>query len=208
MDGDPEYFRILALSDGTMVQTSLPAPDDSFILQAGAIHQIMTNTDFTVKASKAVMIGQFQMSQDSSSAETGDPSFLLVPPVAQHRSEYIFLVPSGYMENWIMAAIPTNGPLMLDGQPLTSGCERVMAGSVGNLSYDAVRCPISPGAHTISSTLNFGLLVEGWGPGPVSYAYPAGMDFQTVNNDCTNDGDCPTGEFCSGGECTPIIQIM
>jgi hypothetical protein len=64
------------------------------------------------------------------------------------------------------------------------------------------------GAHTLSSPLPFGLVVEGWGPGPVSYGYTGGMDFQTVNNDCTNDGDCPTGEFCSGGTCAPIITIM
>jgi hypothetical protein len=206
--GDPEYFRMMALSDGTTFQTSLPAPDDQFTLNAGEMHQVMTDADFVVHSSKAAMVGQFQTSQDASPAETGDPSFDLVPPVAQHRSEYIFLVPMGYMENWLLVSIPANGPLMLDGNALANGCERAMGGVVGTTQYDVVRCPVSPGAHTVSSPVTFGLVVEGWGPGPVSYAYTGGMDFQSVNHDCSNDGDCPTGEFCSGGTCTPIITIM
>ncbi len=206
--GDPEFFRILSQKDGTTVHTSLPAPDDQFTLQSGAMHQIMTDSDFVVQASNPVMIGQFQVSQDASSAETGDPSFSLVPPIAQHRSEYIFLVPTGYSESWVLISIPTGGGLTLDGQGLSAGCERAMGGMVGTLPYEVVRCPVPPGPHTVASPQNFGLVVEGWGPGPVSYAYTGGMEFQSVNHDCTNDGDCPVGEFCSGGTCAPIIIIQ
>jgi hypothetical protein len=205
---DPEFFRVLALEDATDVKTTLAPPDDQFTLQAGQMRQIMTTDDFVVTASKAAMIGQFQVSQDASAAGDGDPSFSLVPPVAQHRSEYIFLVPSGYEESWLLMSIPQNGPLMLDGAALSNGCERAMGGAVNATTYEVVRCPVGPGAHTVSSPVNFGLVVEGWGPGPVSYAYTGGMEFSTVNNDCTNDGDCPTGEFCSGGTCTPVIVIQ
>lgn len=207
-NGDPEYFRIMALSDGTMVKTSLASPDDQFTLNAGEMRQVMVDETFVVSASKAVMVGQYQTSQDASPAETGDPSFDLVPPIAQHRSEYIFLIPTGYMENWLIMSVPHNAPLMLDGQSLDAGCERATGGMVGNAVYDSVRCQVPVGAHTVSSPANFGLVIEGWGPGPVSYAYTGGMEFQSVNHDCTNDGDCPTGEFCSGGTCAPIIQIM
>src|SRR5205814_6144079 len=88
-NGDPEYFRVLALTDGTAVQTSLPAPNNQFTLHKGEMRQLMTSDDFVVQASKAVMIGQFQISQDSSAAGDGDPSFSLVPPVAQQRKAYI-----------------------------------------------------------------------------------------------------------------------
>ncbi len=207
---DPEFFRILALDDGTQVTTSLPPPDNSFTLNAGQLHEVMADFDFTVQATKALAIGQFQVSQDAAAneAETGDPSFSLVPPVAQHRPEYIFLVPSGYMENWALMSIPAGGTVTLDGQPLTAGCDRGMGGSINGVAYDALRCPVPEGAHTLASTQNFGLLVEGWGPGPVSYGYTGGMEFKTVNSDCGNDGDCPTSEFCSGGTCVPDIQIM
>jgi hypothetical protein len=203
---DPEFFRVMALTDGTTVQTTLAAPNDSFTLNAGEMREVMAEDDFTLHASKAVTIGQFQVSQDSSEAETGDPSFSLVPPVAQHRKEYIFLIPSGYMENWVLMAVPANLMPVLDGQVLTNGCERQPTGSIGGVAYEALRCPVSEGAHLIEGPQPFGLVIEGWGPGPVSYGYTGGMDFQTVNNDCTNDGNCPTGEFCAGGECAPTIM--
>jgi hypothetical protein len=157
------------------------------------------------------MIGQYQVSQDASAAGEGDPSFLLVPPVAQHRSEYIFLVPSGYHENWMLVSLPSGDDFTLDGKSLAAseflGCNRMPVGAIGMTHYDAVRCPVSEGVHTASSTAAFGLSVEGWGSGPVSYAYPAGMEFRSVNHDCTSDGDCP-GEFCSGGTCVPNITIQ
>jgi hypothetical protein len=205
--GDPEFFRILALEGPTNVRTSLGGRDAAFTLQAGEIHEIMGTDDFTVSSDKAVMVGQFQSSQDSSPAETGDPSFALVPPVAQHRSQYIFLVPSGYMENWMLISIAASTGVTLDGQPLGAACERATAGAVGTASYDAVRCPVGEGPHTVEAALPFGLVVEGWGPGPVSYAYTGGMEFQSVNHDCVDDSDCPLELVCYGGECAPEIVV-
>jgi hypothetical protein len=202
---DPEFFRILALEDGTNVTTSLAQP---FTLNAGEMKQLMIGDDFVVHADKAIMIGQFQASQDSSPAETGDPSFSLVPPVAQHRPEYIFLVPTGYMENWILVSIPSDASLLIDGAPAAESCERGTAGTVGNQSYDALRCPVADGSHLVASTKAFGLMVEGWGPGPVSYAYTGGMEFQSVNHDCTNDSDCPAEFLCYGGECAAQIVVQ
>jgi hypothetical protein len=202
---DPEFFRVLGLEDATDVTTSLASPHDHFTLAAGAMHEIIADDDFTVHASKAVMVGQFQVSQDSSPAKEGDPSYELVPPVAQFRTRYIFLVPSGYQENWLMMAIPSGADVTLDGVP-ASGCDRGMAGTVGAMAWEALRCPVGEGAHTVESKASFGLVVEGWGPGPVSYGYTGGMEFETVNHDCLSDMDCPTAEFCAGGTCTPTIQ--
>jgi hypothetical protein len=204
---DPEFFRVMALDDATLITTSLPPPDAQFTLDAGQMREMMLMDDYTVHASRPVMIGQFQVSQDSAAnmAGEGDPSFELVPPVAQHRVKYIFLVPQGYGEDWMLISIPRDGALKLDGQD-AAGCERVTAGMVGMTEYEAVRCPVMPGPHTVESMDKFGLVVEGWGPGPVSYGYTGGMEFKNVNHDCTQDMDCPTAEFCSGGACTPIIQ--
>jgi hypothetical protein len=32
------------------------------------------------------------------------------------------------------------------------------------------------------------------------------MDFNPVNEDCVDDSECGSGEFCSGGECVDIID--
>jgi hypothetical protein len=208
---DPEFFRVLALQDNTTVHTTLPPPDHSFTLMAGQFHEVMSEDDFIVQADKAVMVGQYQTSQDASPAGEGDPSFSLVPPVAQHRAEYIFVIPTGYHENWLLMSIPSGTDVTIDGHPLSAqeigGCDRMPAGPVGMTQYDALRCPVQPGSHVLTAPSAFGLLIEGWGPGPVSYAYTGGMEFQSVNHDCTSDGDCP-GEFCSGGTCTPLIVIQ
>ncbi len=135
----------------------------------------------------------------------GDPSFELVPPVAQHRSEYIFLVPTGYEQSYLLISIPSNAEVTIDGQTPPS-CARGTVGPVNGMSYDAERCPITAGQHTISSSALFGLVVEGWGPGPVSYGYTGGMEFKTITRDCNMDSDCPQAEFCSGGACVPTIQ--
>src|SRR5439155_1429262 len=100
-------------------------------------------------------------SQDSSLGNDGDPSFELVPPVAQHRNQYIFLVPSGYGENWILMAVPAGGDVLLDGKA-ASGCGRAGAGMAAGMAFDALRCPVAAGTHTVGSTAPFGLVVEGW----------------------------------------------
>ena len=75
-------------------------------------------------------------------------------------------------------------------------------------SYEAIRCPVDPGSHDLTSSARFGLVVEGWGPGPVSYGYTGGMEFKSVNKDCDEDFDCPAAEFCAGGACVPEIIIQ
>lgn len=202
---EPDYFRIAAQEDGTVVQTSLPSPNDQFTLNKGQIREILTATNFTVTASAAVMIGQFMTSQDANDQKQGDPAFILVPPFAQYRSRYIILVPSGYSQNYALMSVPQGQSIQIDGAA-PSDCTRENVGTVAGGSYDAVRCPLQPGTHTITSEERFGLIVQGFGPGPVSYGYTGGMDFKSVNRDCTVDNDCPGGEFCSGGTCVDIIH--
>jgi hypothetical protein len=111
------------------------------------------------------------------------------------------------MENWMLMSVPSGSTVMLDGQQIgETTCERASAGTVGAQAYDALRCPVPEGVHTVSASQSFGLVVEGWGPGPVSYAYTGGMEFQSVNHDCSSDGDCPAEFSCYGGTCAPTIN--
>jgi hypothetical protein len=200
---EPDYFRVLALDDGTSVTTSLPRPDDSFVLSTGEMRQFTAHADFTLTASAAVVLGQFLAGQDDSGG-IGDPSFILVPPLAQHRSRYIFLVPSGYANNYLLLSVPAGIDVSLDGAA-AARCSRADAGSVGGAAYEAVRCPVSPGTHTVEAPEPFGLVVEGWGAGPVSYGYTGGMDLEPVNTECTSDADCGPGSCCYGGACSTCI---
>ncbi len=205
-DPEPDYFRIIAPRDGTDVTTSLPPPDDHFTLNNGQMHQILVNTDFTVHASHPVMLGQYLLSEAQTMAFIGDPSFILIPPIAQYRNRYIFLVPTGYSHNAVVLSVPAGTTPDLDGQP-AQGCTRTaVSGMAPGGPFETLRCPVTDGVHTVASMQPFGVTVHGYGPGPVSYGYPGGMDFAPTNRDCSSDGDCPAAEFCSGGECVPTIQ--
>jgi hypothetical protein len=205
VDPEPEFFRILAQSDNTVVTTSLPPPDDQFTLHRAEWREVLTTSDFIIEAGLPVMVGQFLTSRDNTNTYNGDPDFILVPPLEQHRDYYVFSVPEGYAHDNVMLSLPQGGTVTIDGFAPTD-CNRAPIASIAGVAYDAMRCPVASGSHIIDADVPVGLVVAGNGPGPVGYGYTGGMDFAPVNEDCTDDGDCPGGEFCSGGACVPIIE--
>ncbi len=202
--GSQDSFRLLGVADGTQVVTSLPAPNDYFTLNRGETRDFSTDQDFTIDASKALVVGQFLVSQEMTEKFTGDPAFVLNPPLEQYRDRYIILVPFDYAEDYGVITVPEGLSITIDGEP-AEDCTRMPAGNIDGVNYEALRCPLVGGIHTINATEPFGLVVMGYGPGPVSYAYAGGMNFAPINEDCQDDLDCP-GEFCSGGHCVPLIE--
>lgn len=221
--GPPEedYVKILALEDGTSVTTSLPGEDGSFTLNRGEHRLLYTAASFTVSASRPVVVAQFLVSGEAIHPPTvdpftgeetdpgeqiGDPSFMTVPPMAQFRTEYRFLVPSGYENDTAMIAAPAGTTPMLDGAPLS--CRRSAIGMLAGTSWEALHCDLPDGGHHLSAAAPFGLVIMGHGPGVVSYGYTGGLDFEPINQECTEDTECPGGEFCSGGYCTEEIDLF
>ena len=53
----------------------------------------------------------------------GDPSLIIVPPMEQYRTRYVFLTPDKYMFDFIAVMAPREATVLLDGNPLDSyGC--------------------------------------------------------------------------------------
>lgn len=221
--GAPEedYFKVLAIEDGTTVTTSLPGGDASFALARGEARLIYTASSFTLTATHPVVVAQFLVSGEAihppvedpfthevidAGEQIGDPSFLTVPPVAQFRSEYRFVVPSGYANDYANIAAPVGATLTIDDAP--ASCTRAALGEVMGSTYEALHCTLGDGQHHLVASAPVGLLVEGWGEGVVSYGYTGGMDFEPINTECSSDGECPGGEFCSGGYCAPVIDVF
>jgi len=100
----------------------------------------------------------------------GDPAFLMNVPNNQFRRDYVFLVPSDYVENYITVIAPQGATLTLDGAPITGDRQR---GAVG--SWDVIRAPVSVGVRRIDASAPIGLYVYGYDC-DVSYAYPGGLD--------------------------------
>jgi hypothetical protein len=147
----------------------------------------------------AIMVGHFMASQDApdygqqtADAGTGDPAFLLTIPVAQWRSQYVFLVPDAYSINYISIAAPTDKP----GEPpleVTFDGEAIAPDLWTNIgkNFKFARMFVDPGPHTVVANpykdadgkpVARTIAVDVYGFDQyVSYGYPAGLDLKDVN---------------------------
>jgi hypothetical protein len=198
---EPEYFRIIAVSEaGADVETSLPPPDDRFHLdRQGAMRELVTYTDVLVTSNGPVMVGNIQAGQEAAfvpyGMPGGDPSFVLLPPIEQYRSDYVFLTPDKYSFDFIIAITPVGASIALDGHVVDgSRCE------IGHVpGYDVYRCqlsfpkvdptapsnPVTPGmqndgVHRVVSNGPVGVFALGW-DSYVSYGYAAGTQLEAIN---------------------------
>ncbi|NVB81273.1 MAG: hypothetical protein HOV81_22950 [Kofleriaceae bacterium] len=180
---EPDIFRVVATSDDTMVTTSLPAPYNSFTLGARQQKTFAATTGFTLKASNAVQVSSFLVSQHFVKAGyTGDPSQLLHPAAEQFRKSYVFLVPKTFDTNWIVVPKPVDAMITLDGTPLAmiAACKHAPIGNVAGIDYEQVTCPLTDGKHNVAGDKPFGISVYGY-YNVGSYAFVGGSDVKIIN---------------------------
>jgi hypothetical protein len=210
---EPEYWRVLAVKDGTDVTTTLLPPYDRFTLAAGEFVTFPSTGDFVVDSNRPIAFGQYPASQDTTGIRFiagkrvpgGDPSSILVPPVEQWRSKYVFLVPNKYAFDFLLVAMPETSSLRFDGDDLSVALPRCEYAAAGKLQaggapmptdYVAIRCPLSnprvddlenpanqnDGRHVLESNdgQTFGLILWGW-DSYVSYGYPGGTNTHQIN---------------------------
>jgi hypothetical protein len=202
---EPEYWRILATQEDTLVKTDLPPPNDTFLLTRGESVIFDSERDFLVEASEPIAFAQFPASQLATGIPStlpggerppgGDPSMILVPPLEQWRSSYVFLVPNLYAYDYLLIAAPADAHLRYDHIPLPNvlTCETEPLGDLLDIEYVAIRCPLSyptpdgpglqdDGVHVIEAEDGeaFGLILWGW-DSFVSYGYPGGSNVLPIN---------------------------
>jgi hypothetical protein len=110
---EPEWFRVLnASSQVVRVTTTLPEDLSNpggatveFSLEEGEFRDIRALADFILRADAPVIVGQFMGSQGTTGIPTtlpgGDPALIMVPPVQQWRSDYVFLTPNKYAFDFV-----------------------------------------------------------------------------------------------------------
>jgi hypothetical protein len=182
---EPDIYRVLATVDNTVVTTSLPAPYDSFTLNAGEFKPFHAYDGFTIQSQGgAIMVGQYLVPQGFIEAGgTGDPSFTIFPAAEQHRKEYVFLVPRSWQHNYMVLAMPRTASVQIDGAPIGEfppNCSVDPIGTLDATPYDALTCELLEGSHTVTSSLPAGLTVYGYFS-VGSYAYPGGSDVKLIN---------------------------
>lgn len=182
-----DMWRILARTDNTrIVATPNVFAGEALTLNAGQYYDILTTESFELEASAPVLLGQFMTGQNDphaietgtynpDSANIGDPAYLIGVPIEQYRSEYRFLVPSKYAEDYITIVAPAGVTVKLDGSVLSTD----RFSSFGKGDYKAAYVRIEDGAHSISADGRIGLFSYGF-DNYVSYGYPAGLDLKEL----------------------------
>jgi hypothetical protein len=182
---EPDIFRVVATVDNTLITTNLPAPYDSFTLNARQQKSFAATTGFQLKASNAVEVASYLVSQHFvKQGYIGDPSQLLHPAAEQFRKSYVFMIPGTFQSNYIVLAKPKMATVMLDGQPLTgaefASCVYAPIGTVAGTEYEEVTCPAHEGHHALTSDMPLGLSVYGY-YNVGSYAFVGGSDVKIIN---------------------------
>ena len=125
-----EYFRVIATTDaGATVTTSLTGQFQSFRLPSrGSFVTIPSDHHFTLNSMDPVMLSSVSPSQQDANVPGGfpggDPSLIVIPPLEQFRSSYVFLTPDKYSFDFIRIIAPRDASVVLDGRSVDQidGC--------------------------------------------------------------------------------------
>jgi len=96
---------------------------------------------------------------------------ILAAPVEQFRTDYVFLTPDKYQDDYINVIAPSTASVTLDGTTLIGS----LYTSIPTTGYKVARIKVNDGVHTISATEPVGVIVYGYDR-DVSYGYPAGLN--------------------------------
>ena len=182
---EPDIIRVVATMDNTQITTNLPAPYNSFTLNARQQKSFGATTGFTLKSDQPVQVGSFLVPQHFvKQGYIGDPSQITLPAAEQFRKSYVFLVPDTFEKNYMALAKPKDAAIVVDGTPILgtefSNCYSGDIGMVNGVEYDQLTCLLAAGQHVVSADKPFGLSVYGY-YNVGSYAFVGGSDVKIIN---------------------------
>jgi len=171
-----EYFRVLNPGSGRVrVTTTLPermevpdGPTLTFDLEPGAFRDLRAESDFLLRGDGRLIVGQLLAGQGTTgipfTLPGGDPSLLIVPPVEQWRSNYVFLTPGRYAFDFVQIVARPEARIFLgDGlheTPVDGFSDCTRARSDGCIDTARRSCP-PPTYVTWRCQLSFPRIVEG-----------------------------------------------
>lgn len=178
---EPDLVRVMGAAATTVVTTNLPSPNATFTLAPGELKEIWSARDFTLTATEPLYVSQLLVSQLTCSRVIGDPSLTSAIPNDQFRSDYLFLMPPSWTENYVVLTVPegTEDRIRVDGSPLPATCDSATIGAIGATTYLAFRCPFNQGPHKATGVAAFGLMAYGYGQAG-SYALVAGANVKSI----------------------------
>jgi hypothetical protein len=191
---EPDLFRVLNVGRTlATVETTLPAPDDRFILAPGEDRRLSIAGEAYVSSDEPLSVMQFLTGQEyvRLAAAGGDPSSLVVAPIDQYRSDYTVFVPEYHAFDFLQLIAQEGARVEIDGESAETTCT---SSEVGETGLRVLRCPLSypevdvsdplrwqvergvqdDGVHRVTSSAPVGVSVYGFDSFK-SYAYPGGL---------------------------------
>jgi hypothetical protein len=205
-----DYFRILATTDsGARITTSLPEQASFELFARGEYADLASDVSFTISSDAPVMLMSVSPSQQAAGVPNdlpgGDPSLIVIPPVEQFRTSYVFQTPAEYAFDFVRILAPEDAVVVFDSRTLDDlGCTSVSAGRLETvlgtttkwlvhtcqLGFPVIdpslRAPDnvddadqSDGVHVVEADRKIGVLVNGF-DSFVGYAYAAGTELEFI----------------------------
>ena len=149
-----EYFRVIATTDaGARVTTTLSGEYQSFDLPTlGSFVTIASDHHFTLKSSDPITLGSVSPSQQDANVPTGlpggDPSLMIMPPIEQFRSSYVFLTPDKYSFDFVRIVAPRGTAVTLDGRSVDE-IEGCTPSDADGITDDARRAQVGPSPYVV-----------------------------------------------------------
>lgn len=189
-NGTPEvsYWHLFASEDNTAVHidkhaevTGIPMTDFNMnkgqlmTLQVGG--SVANPGDFSISADKPIYLMQYLSSSTATNAavdKAGDPAMAQAVPVEQFRSNYVVLIPSNWLYDWLVITKKIGSSVTIDGAPATGFVQ------VGATDWEVARIATQDGVHVLDGDQGFGVVVLGYDSYD-SYAYPGGLDQKQIN---------------------------
>src|SRR5262249_14676881 len=105
----------------------------------------------------------------------GDPSLSLAIPTEQWRSNYPFLIPATYTDNYVNIIAHEHQLILIDGRVVSD------FNAIKGTNLLVGRLRVDPGQHMAQSQTPFGIVIYGYAT-YTSYMMPGGLDLQPITH--------------------------
>ena len=189
-NSERDQWRIFAAEDTQLIITpsistqnhgtiggSTPIP-----LKAGQYYDIVTSANFHLKSPKPILVAGFLGDEGTSK----DPSYMLVVPVQQFRSDYSFMVPEKYNINYLTLIAPSD---IASVKIYKTGSATALYDlnnsnftKINGTNYSYYRLDMGKATAAYKLVADKPIGVQSYGYyGATSYAYPLGLNLTKLN---------------------------
>lgn len=134
--------------------------------------------DFIVETSKpAALVNYMTGWGNLAGSNQGDPAMVQLAPTAQFLPRYVVLVPSQWVEDYLVVTRPAGATITLDDAEIPDA-DFIDVGA----GYEVARVQVEDGVHALDGTAPFGVVVVGYDFAN-SYAYLGGASTGKINPD-------------------------